>query len=434
MVNTRWKIIIGEHKYNPKYVFWICALFSLLILLRSVNDIFFYAFAGISAVVFAISSTGHCVSFLFFLLPFATILKNNVDGMSIFTILFFLVILKMVIVSRKIDVRLFIFITLFATYSLLFSGMGQLTTVITMVSGILMLYYVRNDAIEITSVVSAYSAGICLSSVLALFKSSFPIINKFIMEAMLVLGEYSYASRFSGLDGNPNYYTMNVIMALSAIVVLIYNNKAKKIHIAYFVMLSVFGLMSVSKSFIISWVLLLVLWLFMSIRQGIGKFVKFLFIAGIGVTVIYLFAYDYIDMYLFRFLQDETGSTDSITTGRLHLWLAYADAIFNNAKTMWLGNGLKSILETLGKGAHNTLLEALFNIGIVGCAILAATLRFSMGKIKIERGIWIPIIILVVRIFSIGIFTHDNLWFFLAIIVMLAYYCKDQDIPNLTGA
>ena len=413
-------------QYNYKYVLGICALFFVLLVARGINDFFFYAFAAVSSVLFIVSNSGHCISFLFFLLPFATILKQDVGGMSFFTVLFFLVILKLTIKLHKISAWLIVFLAVLSLYCLAFSGFGELSTIITMVSGILLLYYLRNEKLDadINITVIVYSIGIVLSSILAMFKHVLPVIELFVNESMLKLKGTEYASRFSGLQGNPNYYTLDITIALAAIVVLLYNNRNTKIHTIFLVILSVFGLMSVSKSFLVTWIFLIVCWLLISIKQGVRKTIKFLIVAMVGAMVVYFFAYEYINTYLYRLLGDSSGTLESITTGRTEIWTGYLSEILGNIKILFFGNGLNTISETIGMGTHNTYLETLFSLGFFGTLIMLVTLRISIGKIELKQGVWIPILVLMIRMFALGMLTYDNLWFYFAVISLLTREIK----------
>ena len=407
-----------ECVYSQRYVILICALLFALISGRLINNLFFYIFAAVSLVVFVFSSIKHCVSFLMFLLPFASILKRDVDAISFFTILFFFLIAKMVMFHAKIDAVLFLYLLIFFTYNLVFSGMGQLTTIVTMIAGMLMLYYIRQENVDVNSVVITYSFGVCLSSILTLLKGSLPILNTFISDVTMKLGEGEYTSRFSGLAGNPNYYTLDIIMALSAIFVISYSTKNQKIYTFFTIVLSVFGMMSVSKSFLVTWVMLIIIWFILSVKQGGVKMVKFAFVLALGAFIIYFVADDYVHSFLMRFFKDSTGSINDITTGRYNIWINYIKAIFNDLKIMLFGNGLKTLCGV--KGTHNTYLEALFNVGLVGSAVFLICLKQSMGKGIVKGVVWIPAIMLMVRMIAIGIFTHDNLWFYLLIIVLLS--------------
>ncbi len=409
-----------KNKYSNKYVICICALFSILILFRSLSNIGLYLFIAVGFAVFATSSVKHCLSFLLFLLPFASILKLDVASISFFTPLFFLVILKMVIARPKIEVGVVIGVMASFIYNIIFSGLGQLTTIITIIAGILMLYYVRRDPMDADSAVIVFSFGVCISSLLALFKSVLPYVNMFIADSILRLKKDSTTTRFAGLQGNPNYYTLDIIIALAAIIVLMNNNKSRMLHTILFVTLSVFGLMSVSKSFLVTWFLLIVLWFLLSIKKGSSGIVKFVFIALIALATVYYFAYDYINAYLFRFSQDVGVSLGSVTTGRTDIWIKYINEILDNTKVLFLGNGLNTILSSARKGTHNTYLESLFYLGIVGTTIFLATIKAAIGKINLKNAVWILWIVLAVRMIAVGILTYDSLWFYFVIIILLS--------------
>ena len=210
-------------------------------------------------------------------------------------------------------------------------------------------------------------------------------------------------------------------MVLAFILVLMYRKSAKPIYVSCFVVLSVFGIMSVSKSFLVCWLLLIVCWFVLSVYQGVGKIFKFLMIALICSVVIYLYAYDSINTYLFRLVNDNSGSLESITTGRTGLWKSYIDAIFNDVKILFLGNGLNTTISS-GRGSHNTFLESIFSLGIAGSGLLFISIKSCTGKTKFKPIMLIPIMILVIRMLAIGILTYDNLWYYIAIIVCLFGY------------
>lgn len=420
LTNAKVNTFDKENTYSSKYVGFMCVLFFVLIVGRAVNNTFFLVFAAVSLAVFTLSSTKHCIPMLLFLLPFSTILKSGLNSMSLFTILFFVVVVKLVFSHLKIEVGVLSCIALFIVYNLLLSGLGQLTTMVTMASGVLMLYYLRSENIDANSSITAFSFGICLSSVLALFKESLPIVDAFVDDTTLRLDGTDFVARFSGLQGNPNYYTIDIILALAAIIVMMYNGKHRPINTVFLVLLPVFGLMSLSKSFLITLVLLIVCWFVLSIRRGIGGMARFVFIAVVGIAIAYYMAYDFINASLLRFMGDSSSSLEQVTTGRSDIWMDYVEALLEDFKMLFCGNGLNAILETAGKGAHNTYLESLFSLGIFGTTILLSAIGFAIGKISLKNAVWVPFILLLVRMFAIGILTYDNLWFYLLILVLLS--------------
>ena len=415
-----------SQKDSAKYVGTMCVVFSALIFGRAASNVLLYVFVSVSLLVFLFSSVSHSFSFLLFLLPLAPILKVDANGMSFFTVLFFVFVLRMTISKRTLDKNVFISLSIFAFYAFCFSGLDQATTIITIILGMLMIYYLRKAEINIDFAILTFSLGIILSSILASLKDVFPIVNTFVVSSSLRIDSEHYADRFSGLQGNPNYYTLDIIMVLAFILVLMYRKSAKPIYVSCFVVLSVFGIMSVSKSFLVCWLLLIVCWFVLSVYQGVGKIFKFLMIALIFSVVIYLYAYDAINTYLFRLVNDNTGSLETITTGRTGLWKSYIDVIFSDTKILFLGNGLNTTISS-GRGSHNTFLESLFSLGIVGSGLLLASIRTCAGKNRFIPIMLIPIMTLVIRMMAIGILTYDNLWYYLAIIVCLFRYLERSE-------
>lgn len=412
-------------KQDPTSLIWNCVLLSVVILGRAVNNVFFYGFVLVSLLMFLFCDHRQCFLLLLYLLPSATILKMGVDSMTFFTILFLLTILKMVMYYGGIPWQLCIWVLILCIYYVLFSGFNQLTTIITMAAGLLMISFIRQDSIDANQAVVTYSLGICFASALALLKESLPIVNRFARNMAIKLGEGNYSTRFSGLHGNPNYYTLDIIIVISALIVLMYTRKPQKIHFFCIVTLSVFGLMSVSKSFLLTWMILIACWFGISMKQGAGNVIKFAFIGIMTAAVVYFFAYDFVNSYLLRFQNDSSGNLKSITTGRSDIWLAYIHEIAGNLKILLLGNGLNTVGK-IRKGTHNTYLECLFSLGIVGTTLFLYTVKESMGKILTSKIMWIPLAALLFRMFAIGILTYDNLWFYLAVLEILSKECASQ--------
>ena len=276
-----------------------------------------------------------------------------------------------------------------------------------------MLYLLKNISIDYKYTIISYAIGICFASCLALLKSFLPVIQHFINDVAIKLGEGSYANRFSGLQGNPNYFTLDVIIVLSSLVVAYYL-KPEKIYLFLFVLLSIFGIMSISKSFFISWVLLIFIWFVISIKDNIINLFKFIGLFLIAFLLIYCVAYEYINAYVLRFAEDIGGSLASITTGRTEIWKKYIDKIFSDPIIFLFGAGVNSKVGDLAP--HNTYLECFYSLGVIGTIFFILLLKkcfIDVVKLKI---IWVPISMLLIRMVAIGVLSYDNLWFYLMIL------------------
>lgn len=415
-----------ERRDKQMTIAFICIL-SALLLGRAVSNLFFYIFAAISLVIFSAAPVKICIPILYYLLPFAPMLKMNTGSMSFFSVLFFLVALKTLYHHQHIEKDFLAPLIMLIVYCFIFSGIDQLTTIITIGGGLIMLYGLRDMDVNTEHTVISYLLGICLSSLLVVFKSSFPIVKMFANDVMTKLGEGNYASRFCGLQGNPNYYTLDIIIVLAAIVEMMLMKKASLSRAVCFAALTVFGMMSVSKSFILAWGVLVVFWFFSSARRGVKNTIKFIFVAAIAVAVVLYFARDSVDAYIQRFKSDntDTATAASITTGRTDIWLQYSKEILGNYKILIFGNGLNTMITT-EKGAHNTYIESIFTLGIIGTALYFTAIKKAMGKVITNRLMLIPIGMLLFRMLAIGMVVYDNLWFFLGLILLLAKECRSQ--------
>ena len=423
---SAWKIRpFATDRFDSRYVAGMCALFTVLILGRALNSAMLYAFFAVAALVFAVSNPAHCTVFLFFLFPIASIIKPYVGSMSYYTVFFFLTVAKMVIAHRKIDIRLFVLVALFMAYYLILFGTAKLTTMITMAAGMLFLYYLRQEGIGLKTVTLAFTAGICMASVLALFRQNLPVINGFIREVTLKTGYLEYANRFSGLTGNPNYFTMDVIMAQAALIVLMHREKKQMLYLICFGVLTVLGFMSVSQSYLLAWILLVFFWFLLSLRKGISGFVRFVFVGVLMLAVMAVFAFDYIELFAFRIMRNLHGTAEEITTGRTAVWKDYLEILFSNVQMLIWGVG-DNVFDNIKKGTHNTYLEWIFYFGLIGTTVLLSGVKIAMGKIITSRIMWVPVLILMFRMMAISIAFHDSLWFYLGLIILLEEYCREE--------
>ena len=406
------------------------ALLTLLIIARAFSSVFCYVILAVGGLMLLFFSLEECFSVLVFLLPFSMVLKLNEDAMSFFTFLFFGLFLRIILFHNRFDVVSFLAFTLFGGYSLVFSGFGKLTTIITLLAALILMKQIDACSIRAQTVVVSFSLGLSVSSTVALFRDHLPMINRFLMTAMLKIGEEEYADRFAGLEGNPNYYTVGVIFAIACLAVIILNEKPRVYLYILVGLLTIFGMMSVSKSFLLSYAVLMVLWfIFTTKKGGASNAFKFLLTVAALVGVVYLFASDSVQLFLFRFAKDSEGSLNSITTGRTGIWQTYLDEIFHSKRILLFGKGLNSI-GSVGRGTHNTYFEALYSLGICGSAVLVFAFKKAIEGVPKRSLLLMPAAVLLLRMFGIGILTYDNFWIYLIMLKLLGLSLKKSSAPR----
>ena len=410
-------------------VMFAFVLFSLLIIGRVFSDVFCYLFLLAGVVFFVLYPMHECIEILVYILPFSPIMKFSLDSISMFTYLFFGLLLRMVVFNNRFDRLSFVAFAILGGYALVVSGYAHVTSVITIVAGMIMISKIDSYHVNAEASVVSYSIGLCLSSVLALFKDSLPLINQFIAVSRMKVDEGDFENRFAGLWGNPNYYTMDVIFLIACLAVILLSQKPRIIHYILVGGLTVFGIMSVSKSFLLSYAILLMLWFIASLRRGgASNATKFLFLGAILVGVVYYFAMDSINLFLFRFSADENVSLDTISTGRISIWTTYINTVVENPRILLLGNGLDT-WEDVGAGTHNTYLELLFSFGLFGSFFFLFALARAFNGVQKKALLLLPVSVLMIRMFAIGVLTYDAIWIYFILIKTLSHMLTKEEEP-----
>ncbi len=411
----------------------LLAVLSGLILLRAVRTVFVYPLLLVLLAVFVFAPLKVCLPTLCFLMPFANIIKLQPGQISLFTVMFLIYVIRTLFKKNSLRRIFLISLLFFAAYSFVFSGIEKIITIATMVCGFAMLHDAcRSDEYDYKEVLYAFCAGIIISAVLGLMKDYFPIIASFVKEATQKVGQGEYVERFSGLCGNPNYYTMDISVALSCLTVMISKSKPQKLQVLLFAILSVLGILSVSKSFLLVWIVLLLLLMFYGFRNGGTAFLKLASMFVLTGIFIYFFAKESVDTYIFRLTQDSGGSLSGLTTGRTDIWMNYLKEIIKSEKVLLFGNGLGNMLH---HAPHNTYLEGLYYVGVVGMVFYGFVLKMSIPLKEFPRKFvfYLPVIVLLIRFMGIGVFINDCLWYYLVVIILSLKYEARTEKHSVQG-
>ena len=127
-------------------------------------------------------------------------------------------------------------------------------------------------------------------------------------------------------------------------------------------------------------------------------------------------------MITLRFAQASDMST--FTTGRSDIWVNYFEYFRLNPLTVFFGKGYTNILIN-EKASHNTLIQIIFQFGIVGSVCLfmwiKQIIKISLSGIKIgKKSVPLFIILLIGTVFPwMGI----DIMFFDEFYLMIFYLC-----------
>ncbi len=407
---------------NQIYILIACILCGILIsgglLIPYLNVV-----ALALAVVFILlldREDGLC--FLGFLVFFAPIFKLNLGSFTLYSGLIIIMLLKLIFANSGMVARKYGVPFILLTFYVLLIGQGNnLKDTLSFLAYLLLaglIFDVEQRSYNLHKIVNYTAFGIIFSSIISLNRESLPRLAAFLKDATVRLAPGEYYYRFSGLESNPNYYTMMISICLAVFVVLFIQSRTTLIDYVLMVVLCVFGLMSLSNSFLVS---LIIIGISFFATQAVSfnrKVLGLLLFAIIGAFVFLNLDQETINTWLFRIESiDGYGNTSDVTTGRSTLWIQYIQYILDNFKVLLLGTGIGAGNLSVG-ASHNYYIDIIYHLGIIGGFIYTAFLHsvFSVRNYclkKPEFYRYIPFVVFIARGFARNLIMSEQLIFML---------------------
>lgn len=368
---------------------------------------------------------------MLFLLSFSPIFKLNIGGFTFFNIIIVIALVKVLMKNKFILPKKSGFsLICFSFYAILVSfktNIIECLTVICSLSLAAVLYRPEKNIYNLKKITVFATWGVLLTSFLALKGKNIPKISLLLNKTTIRLDVGVHYYRFSGLMENPNYYTLFPSLLLAVISILIIKRKADIIDYVYFIGLAVFAFMSASQSFIITFVLMIVL----VFGIYIYKCPKYIFLGGFLFIILFYLIYrflnkDVIEIILFRIQSNYSSDTglNLSTSGRTDLWKYYIDYLLSNIKVLLLGMGLGAGNLWVG-ASHNYYIDIFYYLGIIGGILYCLCLfsifgikRYCIRSPKIYQ--YLPLIIFLIRAFARNLILSEQLVFMLIICSMAA--------------
>ncbi|MGU8573763.1 O-antigen ligase family protein [Clostridium perfringens] len=191
-------------------------------------------------------------------------------------------------------------------------------------------------------------------------------------------------TRLNGFYGDANFYSAQILVAISGILLLISKDNNNNIqNFIILILLLFFGLQSVSKMFLITTLIMFIIWviLFLLDNKSINNKITIIFIIII-CSIIILFTGIFnkqIDYYMIRF--NMVTDSNSLTTGRTEIFKYYFEYFNNNILSFITGVGLSNVYVN-NRASHNTLIQIIFQLGILGSLFLVLWIKLSFYNIK----------------------------------------------------
>lgn len=374
---------------------------------------------------------GMAVPVLLFFLPFAPLLKFQPGTTSFFTIaLLGVYVIYIVMGSRNINVYHLVpgllLIAMALVVKTLYGYSIDNSFILFSASIILIPFLTRelDGEYDFYWLTVFFSLGIVITAVTAKQLVVFPTITRYIGTHL----GYGIIRR-SGYYGDPNFYSAHITAALSGMLVLLLNNKKNKrtiVVILLTIALVYCGFLSVSKSFMLVATCLFFVWLvefmFKKGRLSAKLMIILTFLVGTAFLLSSTVFTDLIGMMLSRFTN--SGNLSDFTTGRTELWIKYLEMFTEDAVLFLFGKGFTSVL-VFDRASHNTLIQAVYQFGIIGCGFLfgwlVCCIRTLLAESKILWSDLARIFILLIGV--LGPWMALDLLFFDEFFLMPIYVC-----------
>lgn len=376
----------------------ICIISSIFVVFKiyTGSNLFLWLFFLLTSLAMLLDKQQHRIDYLLFFISWVYVIKFDISGYSLLVVLssfyILLSILTLFLQKQGISKRLLLTYFLFAFY----------TVAVTIVSGgnlIAVLGFVLNYSVLFCAILTLddkayfrrytyiYASGLLATSIVRLISYSIPEIDHFI-ESMTIVNTVktmnSISTRFTGLDLDPNYFSLQVLIAMACLLVLFnLDGKKEKKSIVLLVILAFFGILTYSKMFIITLIVFIMMTFVVFIRNNVKTAIKFSsFIVIICGGALYFFYEKLFEIYWIRFFGSGI-STDAITTGRVSSWSLFVNEILQNTKVFVLGAGFGTSFAKV-KMAHTMYLSTPYYIGLIGI-VLSVLYISSLYKVLREN-------------------------------------------------
>ena len=410
---------------EKKYL--LAAILLLGIVLGVIFPILSYVtFLGFTLYILAEGDETWLFMLILLVFPLAYIFKASPESTSLFTYILLVFQLKLLF-THKINRRFFYVWIVFLCFCL--TGiLNSPTDVLKQAMIPMFLYFFLNeDVIERKNLfLKIYIFSILLASIIGYFAEYIPNLLNYISFKTTNDGVGGIYYRFSGVWGDPNYYTVNLILAL---LFALYLNIKHEISTRSFIFLSIliisFGALTQSKTFLLMLVISLSYCFYLSVKTKRYNLTLLMICCVIvGGALIATGTLIIFDGIIERIMLSQ--NVGQLTTNRSIIWENYI-RYFNSNPSVWLiGNGLCSAFVNRA-APHNTYIDFIFYYGLIGSAIFIYLIKLSFSRFKkCERVIgYMPMIALLIMLFSLSSLTYMDFQFQLAVVLLVA--CDGSD-------
>ncbi|MGK9181277.1 hypothetical protein KXS12_03370 [Priestia filamentosa] len=382
-------MIIGREKNNV-----LLSLTLINVVLLSVshaynNKVLILSALLMFSLILVFSREGKFLPLMLFYLPWSPLLKISPGTFTWFTLVTPLFFIVMMFRNKKIKIGKspLIVVLFFITYTLFVKLINGFSIGTSYIYFIFLLFFIPVYVINFWRSISYITCVLYMVlGVLSACVASTLLIDNPQMAGFISVYEWEAAglTRFSGFYGDANFYSAQIVIAIVGIFTLLVKTLKKRVvflQIVTILVLILFGLLSVSKMFLLSTGTLIFIGVISFLFQKnkiSNKFFVLIFILIIGLYILYsgLFSNE-IKQYTFRFTHG------SLTTGRADLQETYINYLLSHPVNLFLGVGITDVFVN-SRASHNTFLQIIWQIGLCGILLLVSWIRITFSPIKLK--------------------------------------------------
>lgn len=381
------KATISDNKYIVAALG--CISLSVLICLSQITTnmvLIATSFVGLLAICVWACMKEIIFPILLYLLPWSPLMKFYKGGISFFTIML-LVVSLVSLIKNRMSIKLYqiVLTALMAistaiakiiqendiTYSyLFFFAMLLILPCITK--------FINSNSFNETTFF--FALGIITAALSAQQLVVYHNIAQYI-----TVDSYLTITRLSGYYGDPNFYSAHITACLAGILMLLSQEKDRMkqtVLIIATVLLIYCGMLSASKMFVVVLACLFFFWIPVLMEKGgrgnsrVRMFVGLICAGGIFIS-------SSVFKELLQIIDDRfayAANVSQLTTGRTDIWKNYINEFLENIDITLLGEGYSTVILD-GRASHNTVIQGVFQFGLIGLPLIAAWMYFFIKSI-----------------------------------------------------
>lgn len=415
-VENNYKNII---KKNPIFI----AIINIILLSYahiSGNSMILFLCNILFCAIILLSKKKFFIPLMLFYLPWNPVLKVQPNGYTFYTLIVPLLFIYLILYKKKINLQVVLLTLALVILTIVGKMLNQYNFNFSYIYIMMMFlfipyyYYHYNDELSFQECIYYLTFGIITACISSQILMKYPhMLNYIVIDRVIQTG----LTRLNGFYGDANFYSAQILVAITGILILILKNKENMI-INFILMLTLifFGLQSVSKMFLLCCSITITIWIMILIAQRTSIIKKFKIIAILFVIIILgitlnIFE-EQISYYVIRFTY--ISDINSLTTGRSSIIENYISYFKTNIETFLFGIGIShGYVE--GRASHNTIIQIIYQVGIIGSVIIILWIKKVFGSFKINQYTILMFIGFFTSWLSLDMLMFDEFFYFITL-------------------